>query len=185
MLKSIFAHGLESSPDGTKATYLRQTLDTTTPPLGHLELPDQVETLIGLMKDQSQVVLVGSSLGGLTALGASIALSETVAHLVLLAPAVGVWRKKDAFAQAHKTRPSLLEDVRRFSDLSIPKKIPTTIIHGFEDDVVALADVSDLAHRSQSARLLLVHDDHSLHSSKELILSVVSRAVAGNDPAVF
>ena len=56
------------------------------------------------------------------------------------------------------------------------------MIHGLEDDVIRLDDVLDLVRRSPAARLILIHDDHPLSRSRELILAAVRRAAEGRDP---
>lgn len=184
MRKVIFAHGLESSPKGTKAIYLKDHFGAFTPPLYELGLKAQIETIEGMLRDGEPAVLVGSSLGGLTALGAAIRCPKQIAHLVLLAPAVGTGRRENAFADAEMTRPGLCSEVLEMDGLEIPSIVPATIIHGIEDDVVKTKDVLSLCVRSGSARLILVHDDHPLSQSKELILSVVGRARDDNDPLI-
>ncbi len=181
MHKMIFAHGLESSPKGTKAIYLGELFGAFTPMLRHLGLKGQIDAISTLLNDGDPAVLVGSSLGGLAALGATVKCPEQVAHLLLLAPAVGTGRRKDAFKEAEKERPGMRQEVCQISKLSIPKDVPATILHGLEDDVVDAKDVLDFADRSPSSRLILVHDDHPLSHSKALILSLADRAASGKD----
>ncbi|MDJ0764445.1 MAG: YqiA/YcfP family alpha/beta fold hydrolase [Myxococcota bacterium] len=179
----IFAHGLDSSPGGTKASYLRERFGTVTPPLRDLGLAAQADTLAALAHQHQPCILVGSSLGGLAALGAAVRVpTGHIAHLVLLAPAVSAWRNKGAFQAAEQTRPGLLAEALRMEQLSIPETIAATLIHGIEDDVVCADDVIALAVRSRSSRLVLIHDDHRLAQSKALILSVIGAVASGQDP---
>lgn len=179
----IFAHGLKSSPKGTKAIYLRQELGAVAPALFELSPHAQAKKL-GTLLGHEPAVLVGSSLGGLAALEAANLFARRVSHLVLLAPAVGTGRHEEAFVEDEQTRPGLRREVVEIGGLAVPKDVPATIIHGVEDDVVDTNDVLDLFRRSPSARLILVHDDHPLTRSKDLILSVVRRAAAGPDRLV-
>lgn len=183
MRRVIFAHGMESSPSGTKAAYLREALGALTPDLSAFELDAQIALLCNLLRASDPAVLVGSSLGGLAALGAAAARPSGVSHLVLLAPAVGVHLRPDTLASSRGARPGLEDAVRALSAAVIPEQVPATLIHGFEDDVVAVSDVVALAARSRSARLILVHADHRLSTERELILTVVSQA-ASFDPVI-
>ncbi len=182
MLNVIFAHGLESSPQGTKSVYLRDGLNASTPALFQFDLEQQVLVLQKQLANAGQSVLVGSSLGGLAALGVATRSPELIAHLVLLAPAVGVHRRPDCFANARHTRPTLPEQARQFSAYAVPPSVAGTIIHGLMDDVVSTDDVLELTRRSPNTRLVLVQDDHSLHRCKSLILSVTRRAAEQSDP---
>ena len=178
----FFAHGMESSPQGTKAVYLREAFGAVSPWLGELGLPGQVDALAAAIGDRGPTVLVGSSLGGLAALGLAVERPGLLTHLVLLAPAVGMERHAPDHPEAEQQRPGIFEQGRRFGALAIPGEVPATVIHGLGDEVIRTADVLALVERSPSARLLLVHDDHSLHGSGELIRAVVSRAARGIDP---
>ena len=179
MTRIVFAHGLEGSPDGTKATYLRDKLGAVTPWLGEFNLDDQVGALEKEIPQGSDAVVVGSSLGGLAALGFAVRHSDRIRHLVLLAPAVGMHRYASVSPEVEQKRPGLFEQSKKFGALSVPPSIRTTVIHGLNDEVIARQDVIDLVERSPSATLLLVHDDHTLSSSRELILHVVERAMSG------
>ncbi len=182
---SIFAHGLESSPGGTKAMYLKERYDTFSPKLYNLIPSDQVDALEEAIGRSEQSVLIGSSLGGLVSLGVTNRCPDRIAHLVLLAPAVSCHRREDAFEEAEKTRPGIRAEALGMQRLSVPETVPTTIIHGIEDDVVLAEDVMALAARSSSVRALFTHDDHTLSGSRDLILSTVGRVVSGADPLVF
>ena len=181
MRRIIFAHGLMSSPDGTKATFLREQFGAHAPALFHLGLKAQVDALESELAADNRSVVVGSSLGGLAGLGLANRCPERIAHLVLLAPAVSVFRHEDAFEEVEKERPGLHAEAVELARLPIPHSVPASIIHGMEDDVVLFEDVVALAARSPSARLVLVHDDHQLTGSRDLILSVVGKTAADGD----
>jgi len=178
----VFAHGMESSPEGRKARYLREELGAIAPRLGHLGPEDQVGALRLAVGDRAPAVVVGSSLGGLAALGLAASHPGLVAHLVLLAPAVGMHRRAAFHPDVEARRPGLFSEAERLSGLSIPAEVPAAVIHGLEDSSIDAPDVIDLVRRSPSAALILVHDDHALTGSRSLILEVVSRAARGLDP---
>ena len=182
MLKIVFAHGLEGSPHGTKATYLREAFGATAPELASLGLDDQVSRLTEALDPRRETVLIGSSLGALAALGLVQENAERIAHLILLAPAVGTHKLTDAFRQAEQHRPGMRDAVERYSELAIPRGLPATILHGLLDEIVPLDDVLGLFRRSPSSRLVLTHADHSLIQCKREILSLAARAAHGRDP---
>jgi hypothetical protein len=177
--KIIFLHGMESSPNGTKATYLREQFGAVSPALRHLGLKEQVSAVEHFFGKNSAVV-VGSSLGGLAALGLANKCPKKICHLILLAPAVGTFSQA-SFAEEEKTRPGLFREVCEFAALTIPEDVPATIIHGLEDSVVDTPAVVGLCTRSKSSRLILVHDDHPLSKNQHLISAVVGSARAGQN----
>ncbi|MFO8073447.1 MAG: hypothetical protein R6V85_16405 [Polyangia bacterium] len=176
MLEIVHAHGLEGSPRGVKATYLRERLGAVAPWLGELDLDGQVEALRGAIGEESSAVAIGSSLGALAALGLADRFPELVGRLILLAPAVGGHRLAADHPEVEAQRPGLVEQWERYSGLSVPEGIPCEIIHGLHDDLIRLDDVLDLVRRSPTASLLLVHDDHALTASRDLILATAARA---------
>jgi len=180
-MKVIFAHGMESSPEGTKATYLKEKFNAIVPWLGELNMMQQIDSLRRAILPDDTAVVVGSSLGALAAIGLALESPGRIHHLVLLAPAVGFERHEKDREEIEARRPGLFEQCVSLSARPVPRKVITTIIHGMEDEVIELDDVINLSRRSKSARLILVHDDHSLHKSRDLILSVVEKVIKGSD----
>jgi hypothetical protein len=176
-MRLVFAHGLEGSPDGTKATWLREEFGAVAPWLGGSGLDDQVRLLAAVVGGDGPAAVVGSSLGGLAVLGLACRHPELVHRLVLLAPAVGTARLLSALPEVEARRPGLAAEVERFSTLAVPETIPAAIVLGTRDEVVRLEDVLALHARSPSARLILVHDDHALSGSRELICSLAREAL--------
>jgi alpha/beta superfamily hydrolase len=151
----ILSHGFESGPDATKVTALaaaaeRQGWSHERPDYTDLdargeagELGDvaaRLERLLGLARDAASrgpLVLAGSSLGAWISGMAS--LQVPARGLFLMAPPVAM-------------RGALPLDAAR---------VPTSIIHGWHDELIPAADVVDWA-RARDARLLLVDDSHRL-----------------------
>ena len=151
----ILAHGFESGPDATKVT----ALDAVARRLGwSCERPDftdldarrevsalgdvskRVQRLLDLARaaaTRGPLVLAGSSLGARIA--GRVSLQVPVAGLFLMAPPINL----------HEAHP--------FDAAGVP----TSIIHGWDDELIPAADVIDWA-RARRARLLLVDDAHRL-----------------------
>ncbi|WP_133501518.1 hypothetical protein [Cognatilysobacter terrigena] len=151
----ILSHGFESGPDATKVTALADVagrlgftherpdytdLDAMreVSPLG--DVAARVERLRGLVRDASArgpVVLAGSSLGAW--ISGRVSLEHDVAGLFLMAPPVRLDAKHPLDA-AH---------------------VPTSIIHGWDDELIPADDVVAWSHKRR-ATLLLVDDSHRL-----------------------
>ncbi|MGI8560004.1 MAG: hypothetical protein ACR2J7_00880 [Luteimonas sp.] len=156
----ILSHGFESGPDATKVTALAEAaerlgwsherpdytdLDAMR---GVSELGDvrtRLQRLLSIARDRAArgpLVLAGSSLGAWISGRAS--LEVPVAGLFLMAPPV-------AMGEAPRL------DAAR---------VPTSIIHGWDDELIPAAQVVDWA-RPRHARLLLVDDGHRLSGHVE------------------
>jgi predicted alpha/beta-hydrolase family hydrolase len=151
----ILSHGFESGPDATKVTALAEAAERLgwsheRPDYTDLdakreagELGDvaaRLERLLGIARDaaaRGPVVLAGSSLGAWISGMAS--LQVRVGGLFLMAPPVAM---QGALP---------LEAAR----------VPTSIIHGWHDELIPAAAVVAWA-QARRARLLLVDDSHRL-----------------------
>lgn len=154
----ILSHGFESGPDATKVTALAEVAERLgfsherpdytdldarrdVSPLG--DVAARLERLRGCIRariDQGPVVLAGSSLGAWISGRAS--LEFHVAGLFLMAPPV----------RLNASHP--LEAAR----------VPTSIVHGWYDELIPAEDVVGWA-RARGARLLLVDDGHRLSAN--------------------
>ena len=146
----IFIHGLESNNQGTKAVYFRKNFPDMLTPNFPGSLDERMADLRALLSGESDIILVGSSFGGLMA---SIFVMENeprVKRLVLLAPAV-----------------NLME----FSPYRNRKiQVPVHIYHGRQDEVIPLEDVEGVARQVFSDLTFhAVDDDHYLHKTFEKI----------------
>jgi len=142
----VFIHGLESSSQGTKGVYFREKFpdmlieDYT----GLLE--ERMAKLRGLLAGKKDLILVGSSFGGLMAAIYACENERSVKRLILLAPALDLH-----YFKSHAEK--------RLS-------LPVWIYHGKEDDVVPPAPVEKIARKVfTSLSYHLVDDDHSLHKT--------------------
>ena len=151
----ILCHGFESGPDATKVTALaevanRQDWTHERPDFTDLDakrdvsalgdVPARVQRLLGIAQAaaaKGPLVLAGSSLGAWIA--GQVSLQVPVAGLFLMAP------------------PILLDAAHPLA----AARVPTSIIHGWDDELIPAAQVVDWA-QSRRARVLLVDDGHRL-----------------------
>ncbi|KRD39100.1 hypothetical protein ASE35_01625 [Lysobacter sp. Root916] len=151
----ILSHGFESGPDATKVTALAEAaqrlgwsherpdytdLDARREISELGDVPQRLQRLLALAQAAAQrgpLVLAGSSLGAY--ISGLVSLQVPVAGLFLMAPPVRM-------GQAPR-----LEAAR----------VPTTIVHGWDDELIPAQEVVEWAW-SRRARLLLVDDSHRL-----------------------
>ena len=151
----ILSHGFESGPDATKVTALAQAAERLgwtheRPDYTDLDAQREVseygDVLARLQRlrvratsaaPRGPLVLAGSSLGAW--ISARVSLEVPVAGLFLLAPPVRMAPAPSLDAAA----------------------VPTSIVHGWDDELIPAAEVVAWA-QPRRARLLLVDDGHRL-----------------------
>lgn len=151
----ILSHGFESGPDATKVTALAQAAeqlgwscerpDYTDLDAQHEvselgDVPARARRLLGIAQaaaTSGPLVLAGSSLGAY--ISGLVSLQVPIAGLFLMAPPIrmGAAQPLDA------------------------ARVPTGIIHGWDDELIPAAHVIDWA-QARRARLLMVDDSHRL-----------------------
>ena len=151
----IWAHGLWGSPNGSKITAIRDSgIEVISHDFNDMELIDRVELLEKTM-EVGNVVLAGSSWGGLACALAAQRKSDKLKGPLLLAPALH-------YPEPPNNNPE---------DLVAPKEVPVTIIHSIEDDIVPISASKDYIKRSgNNIKLIEVKDNHVLENSIELII---------------
>jgi len=167
----LYLHGLESSPQGRKGTWLSERYKVRSPQLdatdmirlrdealagswswdpgdprmrAALEVPYQ-QCVDAIQRDPRPALVIGSSFGG---------------GLLLELLHRGAWSGACLFlAQA---------GLRITPHQTLPRDVPAILIHGAYDDVIPCADSENLvANSSSSASLWRVDDDHMLRSILE------------------
>ena len=151
----ILSHGFESGPDATKVTALadaarRLGWSSERPDFTDLDarrevgelgdVPARLRRLLelaGAAASRGPLVLAGSSLGAY--ISGLVSLQVPLAGLFLMAPPIRMGSANPLVAA----------------------RVPTSIIHGWDDELIPAAQVVDWAH-SRRARLLLVADSHRL-----------------------
>jgi predicted esterase len=146
----VFIHGLESSSQGTKGMFFRARFpDMVMEDYSGL-FHQRMEQLETFLAGRNNLILVGSSFGGLMAASYASLHEECVKKLVLLAPALHL----DVFIP-YANRKLL---------------IPVDIFHGLRDDVVPLAAVRKISEQVYTnCTFTVLEDDHSLHDTFPLL----------------
>ncbi len=140
----VFIHGLESSSQGVKGVFFRQRYPDMMIEDFHGSLKERMEKLNRLLGGMDDLILVGSSYGGLMAAIYACENELRVKKLILLAPALHI--------------------VDLAPCLSRKVQIPVSLFHGIHDDVVPPETVQAIARRIFACLdHHLVDDDHSLH----------------------
>ncbi len=148
--KLVFIHGLESTAQGTKGQFFRQLFPKMIIEDYTGDFAARMSKLNSLLAGIADLILVGSSYGGLMATQYAMENEGKVKNLILLAPALNL-------AEFRPTE-------------NIKLQMPIIIYHGKNDDVVdpyvvktiALKHFNNLEHN-------FVDDDHSLHKTFPLI----------------
>ena len=140
----IFLHGLESSGNGTKGRYLGERYPQMLRPDFSGDLAARLARLEKIVAGEDDLVLVGSSYGGLMATVFAGNHPGRVRQLVLLAPALNF----------PEFRP----------DENFRVTVPAYLVIGRDDTVTPVAAVEPMARRIfTDLRLSVVADDHLLH----------------------
>lgn len=207
-MRVLYLHGFASGPRSTKGVAFEaffaergvqiDRLDLRVPSLEHLRLSQMIDVVRAALAGRA--VVIGSSLGGLTA--ARVAeLDLRVERLVLLAPAfrlVERWREQLGPAWADWQRTGwreitdyttgdaarvdwgFIEDLERI-DVGFPDiQVPTLIFHGTRDDVVPIAHSRAFAATRPNVRLVELDDTHELVASLPVMLAETWKFVSQN-----
>jgi len=140
----VFIHGLESSSQGTKARFFRERwpemiIDDYT---GIFD--ERMEKLEARLQGQRNLVIIGSSYGGLMAAVYACRHPHDVLKLILLAPALN------------------LKEFTPYRKVNL--MVPTVIFHGKFDTVVPVEEVKRIAERVfVQLNYEVVADDHPLN----------------------
>jgi pimeloyl-ACP methyl ester carboxylesterase len=142
----VFIHGLESTGRGTKGLFFRERYPHMIIEDYSGSFPERMGKLGTLLAGKTDLILVGSSFGGLMAAVYACENEEQVKKLILLAPALHL----DAF------KPCMDRKLH----------MPTAVYHGLWDEVVPLTAVQTIAEQLfENLSFHVVDDDHSLHNT--------------------
>jgi len=165
----IFLHGMESSPKGTKAQIIKKNHPHCVIP----DLPPDIHLRQSILDRliTGPVCIVGSSLGGLSALLFAMKQPALVKGMILVAPAVGFY-DHSIFND---------RDKQLIGRTYIPAKIPCTVMIGKRDTVIPQADIEAMIDRSPDKSLIrnvYRNDDHTRNHSLERPLAEINRMLA-------
>ncbi|MEN9461492.1 MAG: hypothetical protein RIS84_1512 [Pseudomonadota bacterium] len=190
----FYLHGWASSPASSKAQYFQQGFaalnlplhlpDLNQPDFYHLTLTRQIQQVASLLPE-TPVTIIGSSLGGLTALWLAERCPQ-VERLVLLAPALNFaencrtvlteaqlqqWRTQQELEIFHYAyeKPMLLHynfisDRENYPDSGLRRELPTLILHGKDDAVIPVKNSHDFARTRPWVKLQVFESDHGLNN---------------------
>jgi hypothetical protein len=210
MMHIFYLHGLASSPGSNKARYYREAFaayqdvtvrvpDLNVPDFEHLTLTAMLARVAQEVRDcpPGDVVLMGSSMGGLTALHFAdrfrAAEGARVKKLVLMAPAFDFmdnrsaqlgawgmeeWRQKGylsvfhfAYNEERRLHYGLVEDVRQYDSYAVSLDVPMLIYHGKNDASVPYQQSERYAQGRANVTLRLLDSDHQLLDQTETMLA--------------
>lgn len=142
----VFIHGLESTSQGTKGVFFRERYPDMIIEDYVGSFAERMGKLEGLLAGKDDLILVGSSYGGLMAAVYACLREERINRLVLLAPALH------------------LEPYQPYRQKKL--YMPIVIFHGRQDEVVPMAKVRAIAEQLfMNHKFNVVEDDHSLHKT--------------------
>jgi pimeloyl-ACP methyl ester carboxylesterase len=204
-MRIVYLHGFASGPRSAKGIAFERhfagraevvRLDLRVPSFEHLRLSSMIEVVRAEVRGGD--VVIGSSLGGLTA--ARVAECDPrVAGLVLLAPAFQLaarwreqladawddwrrtgWREVIDYTTGNLARVDFefIEDVVAV-DVGWPDvRVPTLILHGRRDDVVPIDHSRAFAAGRPHVQLVELDDGHELLASLPRLLAETERFLA-------
>ena len=139
----LFIHGLESSSQGNKARYFRERYPEMIIRDFQGSLGDRMKVLNRVIAERKDLILVGSSFGGLMASIFTCNHPKRVNKLILLAPALN------------------MDDFKPY--LGFKLNVPATIFHGESDEIVPMATVRAISEKIfLNLKFNVLDDDHPL-----------------------
>ena len=188
----LYLHGWASSPLSTKAVFFQKQLashgielqipDLNQSDFYHLTFSRQLEQVSKLMPD-APVTVIGSSLGGLTALWLAQHHPQ-IERLLLLAPALDflhhcqrilgleawqAWQEQGELLMYHYAEErdvplsyEFILDMQTYRDVELTRELPTLILHGRLDDMILIDSSRQFAGIRSWVELREYDDDHSL-----------------------
>ena len=146
-----FFHGLESGPIGTKSKRLMEEFDVDSPDFeGMMDIDERLDKAERITRGETDMIVVGSSFGGLLAALLYAKHPERFRTYVLMAPALYL----DAAESVDKMPPGAV------------------VIHGVDDEVVPIDQVRTFC-KDFDVEFVEVDDGHRLHGALELMVDKV------------
>ena len=142
---TLFLHGLDSSSKGTKGRYFTENFPDLIAPDFTGSLQERLRALEMICTGLEQLVMIGSSFGGLMATCFAIAHPDRVQRLLLLAPAL---------------------NFPEYSPPASPLQTPTRLIIGRHDTVTPPDLVIPAARATfMNLEITFCNDDHFLRTA--------------------
>lgn len=202
-MRVLWAHGLESSPDGSKPTWMAEELgwDVVSPEMSERgwSIAEQTEVVAEAIATNDDLdVIMGSSYGGLAIANAAARFLNRPLRIVLMAPAFGLAENFRRIAgedglrdwEESGTRPYFhhgfghevqfgWDFITSADQMSWPiLHHPTVIIHGVSDEIVPIESSRKVSTSNELVELIEVEDGHRLADSLQFIPLAVQRALS-------
>ena len=202
-MKILFAHGLEGSPNGSKPTWMKESLDweIICPEMSNngWTIADQTEVIAKAIAENEDIdIIMGSSYGGLAIANASERFAERNLRMVLLAPAFGLaenfrsitgepglieWKNTGSSQYFHHGFGHEVEFgwdfITSADEMSWPNlHHPTIILHGSQDEIVPIKSSRKVSESNELVELIEVEDGHRLADSLHFIPLAVQRVLS-------
>jgi hypothetical protein len=207
----IYLHGFASGTGSTKAQFFKSKFekaginfvlpDLNVPTFEQMTLSAQLETVAkeAYRLGHDQIVLMGSSLGGLVSVMAGEKLRDLkVTKLILMAPAFAIktrwremigdeamksWKESGArpyfhyaFGKELNLGYTFIEDLESMETEKLTVNVPTLIFHGLQDASVPIVHTRNFAQANHSfVQLKELDDGHELIASMPSIWQDVER----------
>lgn len=202
-MRVLWAHGLESSPDGSKPSWMVEELgwEVVSPAMSECgwTIAEQTEVVAAtIAANEDFDVIMGSSYGGLAIANAAARFPDRELRLVLMAPAFGLaenfrrmageaglreWEETGSrpyfhhgFGHEVKFGWDFITSADAMSWPSLTH--PTVIIHGKSDDIVPIDSSRKVATANELVEIIEVDDGHRLAESLHLLPLAVQRVLA-------
>jgi len=142
----VFIHGLESTAQGAKGQYFSKNFPQMIIEDYTGDFDARMFKLNNVLAEKKDLIIVGSSFGGLMAVQYAMENESSIKKLILLAPALN------------------LPEFQQNSNLQL--RIPVIVYHGTNDDVVNPQIVKNIAMKYFfNLEHHFVEDDHPLHKT--------------------
>ncbi len=142
----VFIHGLESTSQGTKGQYFRKHFPEMIIEDYTGDFAERMHKLAAVLAGKDNLILVGSSYGGLMAAQFTLQNETRIQKIILLAPALNL--------------PEFCPGAGQLLHL------PVIIYHGMDDNIVDPYIVKGIAVKVfRQLEYHLVDDDHSLNTT--------------------
>ncbi len=208
----LYLHGWASSPNSDKAQLFLARYgqdrslvipDLNQPDFYTLTLTRQIQQIEALLPSGPPVVLIGSSLGALTALWLAQR-NPSISQLLLLAPAVQLaanirrqwgeaaiqqWREQGQALVFHATHGGPVaigyefwQDLQRYADDDLRRAVPTLLVHGRDDSTILFDHAWQFAQVRPWIQHITVPSGHALADLPAEVWRVIDQFLLSPPP---
>ncbi|HEC81920.1 MAG TPA: hypothetical protein ENI42_05815 [Thermoplasmatales archaeon] len=168
-----YIHGYQSNPNSRKGTLFKEKLGAVAVKYRdckpeELRIKDCLNRIKKTIKNDDNIVLIGSSLGGFLAAETAYDI-HTVKHIILLNPAVLPYNIPTSQVDLP---PRIIEEMRdkRLFEQKIPAKV--TILMATDDEVIPKEWIINFA-MAQEATIIFLHDDHRFTKNMDHLPDII------------